>query len=219
LQDHAHAEQAYSLIGMIFALQVFPEQAVPVPESSTIWKPPEDSMNWTKYYGFSFSPLDLCVLFTQLLLSHKPVESFHNPSPDGTLVGILRVCLVLAHNNTEAQRFICEQKAKSKRNALLSRNLLEVLYCDCLFPERAKKMQLPLQNALGLEASLEADEQVDGAVCKTSTTRFLVYALLYELCGYTGENFEKLVEVMLRWAQRNGNFSGIPIEGKLPGLT
>lgn len=146
------------------------------------------------------------------LMSHRSVESFHSTQPDGALVGILRILLVLSSCLPSQRRKLGRFKRKiisienEKGRGSSSRSssgdgeetLLSFLYLNCLFP---KEKDLTSDSNKG-EIELDAL----GALCQTSVSRETAYALIFQLCKSDQSNLALLVPLINR-AERDDSGS------------
>jgi hypothetical protein len=87
--DNLKAEHLYTLVASLIALRVSPELIYPLREGFDNFIGKENIMTDSEISV-------LCDDYAALLLNHRSQESFHSLQPDGTLIGILRVLLVLA---------------------------------------------------------------------------------------------------------------------------
>ena len=146
------------------------------------------------------------------LMSHRSVESFHSTQPDGALVGILRILLVLSSCLPSQRRklgrfkrkisLIENDKGRGSNNRSSSgddeETLLSFLYLNCLFP---KEKDLSSDSSKG-EIELDAL----GALCQTSVSRETAYALIFQLCKSDQSNLALLVPLINR-AERDDSGS------------
>ena len=133
---------------------------------------------------------NICKFFARKLMAHKSKESFHSTSPDGSLLGILRGLLILAHGDAVARRTIGKLRGKK----LQQQNIITFLYVQCLFPED------------GVRSSFSGgrNESITLAACQTRESREYAYILLYYLCATDLKNFAKLVRVLNRQLSLRG---------------
>ena len=139
-------------------------------------------------------------------MSHRSVESFHSTQPDGSLVGILRILLVLSSCLPSQRRKLGRFKRKSLSldgeggsGRGSGETLLSFLYLNCLFP---KEKDLSDDNDRG-EIELDAL----GALCQTSVSREAAYALIYQLCKSDQSNLALLVPLINRAARDDSGSS------------
>ena len=139
-------------------------------------------------------------------MSHRSVESFHSTQPDGPLVGILRILLVLSSCLPSQRRKLGRFKRKSLSldgeggsGRGSGETLLSFLYLNCLFP---KEKDLSDDNDRG-EIELDAL----GALCQTSVSREAAYALIYQLCKSDQSNLALLVPLINRAARDDSGSS------------
>ena len=142
-------------------------------------------------------------------MSHRSVESFHSTQPDGALVGILRILLVLSSCLPSQRRKLGRFKRKilsiendkgrgnssssssSSSSSGSEETLLSFLYLNCLFPK---------EKDLSSDSSNKGEIELDalGALCQTSVSRETAYALIFQLCKSDQSNLALLVPLINR---------------------
>jgi ubiquitin C-terminal hydrolase len=131
---------------------------------------------------------DLCELFVEKLFTHHSQESHLSSEPDGTLVGILHMLLVLAHSSEglvllgqiQLPVMLFHGDASPREKA----GLIRFLFANCLFPSG--------DSAVGTSAA-----SATVAVCQTPHSRHLAYALLLTLCRSHVDHMRCLVKIMV----------------------
>ena len=147
------------------------------------------------------------------LMSHRSVESFHSTQPDGALVGILRILLILSSCLPSQRRKLGRFKRKilsiendkgrgssnSSSGSGSGETLLSFLYLNCLFPK---------EKDLSSDSSSKGEIELDalGALCQTSVSRETAYALIFQLCKSDQSNLALLVPLINR-AERDDSGS------------
>ena len=206
-ETYAFAEQLYSLIGGLLALRNNPDikcfngfdiASIYGNNDLLVGNINHNFLNMNTSNGveeYWVDETDLCHAFVEKLTGHKSTESFHSTKPDGALVGILRILLVLSNGSSVQRKLLgyitpyAEQSGGS--SSPTSRNLLSFLYLKCLFPPFASVSSTTMM------LSDTKEGEVLGALCHTNESRALTYALLYQLCDTEDEsNLSKLVTVM-----------------------
>lgn len=134
----------------------------------------------------SVTPTFLCKLFVDKLINHHSRESFHSSDADGTLLGILRVLLVLSNERNSTRKFLGKLKLQLANcgGDNYCSHLLDYLYNRCLFPS----------------ATISPHKRISmdslGGFCQTHDTRSLVYAIVYSLCNEDTDNLARFVSAM-----------------------
>ena len=131
---------------------------------------------------------DLCQLFVEKLFTHHSQESFRSVSPDATLVGILRMLIVLANAKDGVvllgQIYLPSVLFNASASPRDKTGLIAYLFCHCLFSQ--------LQSTT---TAIDSPEAV--AVCQTPRSRHLAYALLLSLCRTNMDNMRALMKILV----------------------
>lgn len=130
----------------------------------------------------------LCKLFVEKLIRHPSQEPYHASGKDGTLVGILRVLLILAGGEDKHKNVLGSYKFSANKSMFSGMDLITHLYIKCLFPSDSSSIRS--------SGGVEGFESTLGSACQTPATRSLAYAVLFQLCRSHIQNFSRLIMVM-----------------------
>lgn len=203
------AEEAFSLVSALVALRVSPELIFnrELLAKSRL----KEALSELPCGTGNSSTQHLCQLFLEKLFGHRSLESFHSRKPDGSLLGILRVLLVLASGESAERHFLGSYTQPSLRGAQSHASSA----IDAIDTADSMKPPAPSPESLGQliphlyhrrlfpggnngVTALPLRDGTDGirTACVTKESRDLAYALLFQLCVTDEKNLLSLVTVM-----------------------
>ena len=185
----AHLKQVYSLISVFTQAALDPPvligrsaSTVPPrsPASPSLQSPRPPPSEPRKQVDWKPLLTQIATTFLSKLRDYRSTETYSSLAADGALLGLLRVFLVLSHNNNEMIVLLGRHQYDDGHK----KSFIAYLYHACLFPYK--------DHTLPAAAASRSGE----AVCQSKETRALVYHILYVLCEDNPQNMAKLVEVM-----------------------
>jgi ubiquitin C-terminal hydrolase len=184
-ERYQNAEELYDLLAGILTLRSRPEilNAIRIGSFEDVCGTSE-LLESAKNFQFEWVLEEhLCYLFVEKLFTHRSKESFHSAEADGTLIGILRMLIVLGYSSMNCQVLLGKIRYTTTRSRSTDMmGLIAFLFFHCLFPQCLPQDPSNMSIVMGL--------------CQTPNSRHLAYALLLNLAGSNKDNLSQLVDVL-----------------------